>query len=292
MRFRLQRKDGGVEMDRPRSAQDILHLKGIRRQSWMTAYDFPQAQMVAAAGIDVILVGDTLGMTMLGYPTTLPVTLDDMLYHARTVRRGAPDTALIVDLPFLTYTTVETALANGGRLIAEAGADGVKLEGGRRVAEIIQRLVAEAIPVIGHLGLTPQSVHKMGGYRVQARSADDIVTLVDDAVCLAQAGVSAIVLEGIPNRVAEHVTQKISVPTIGIGAGNQVDGQVLVFHDCMGISPAVPKFVNRFASARDHIVQGLQAYSAAVREQTFPDDSHSYHISDAEWEKFLAATET
>lgn len=274
-------------MDRPKNAHDIRQLKGVRQQSWMTAYDFTQAQLVEEAAIDVILVGDSLGNTMLGHATTLPVTLDDMLHHAQAARRGAPKTALIVDMPFLTYTSPEQALINGGRLLVECLAEGVKMEGGRRIAGTVRRLVEDSIPVIGHLGLTPQSVHKMGGFRIQARTAQAIAALVDDAKSLADAGVSALVLEGIPDRVAAYVTEQVPVPTIGIGAGSHVDGQVLVFHDAMGITPTLPKFARAFAQARQHLVNGLTSYHEAVLDQSFPDADHSYHIPDAEWQKFL-----
>ncbi|MBX5468222.1 MAG: 3-methyl-2-oxobutanoate hydroxymethyltransferase [Firmicutes bacterium] len=274
-------------MERPKTAQDIRGLKGVRRQTWITAYDYVQAQLAELAEIDVILVGDSLGMTTLGYPTTLPVTVRDMMHHARIVRRGAPNTPMIVDMPFLSYTDPNQALRNAGRFIQGCGAEGVKLEGGRRILPQVEALVAEGIPVVGHLGLTPQSVHRFGGYRVQARAAEAIRELVEDAESLAEAGVIAIVLEGIPDRVAEYVTRRVPVPTIGIGAGNQTDGQVLVFHDCVGLSARLPKFAKPFADVRTVMVTGLAQYREAVLTQSFPDEAHAYHLADEEWERFL-----
>lgn len=261
-------------------------LKAQRPQVWLTAYDFIQAQLAEAASMDAILVGDSLGMTMLGYSNTLAVTTDDMVYHARVVRRGAPQTVMVVDLPFLTYRSPEIALTNAGRLMQEASADAVKLEGGRRVAECVQRLVSEGIPVVGHLGLTPQSVHIMGGYRVQAKTEEAIVQILDDAQSVVQAGITALVLEGIPDRVAELITERIAVPSIGIGAGQATDGQVLVFHDCLGLSERTPKFVTPFAQGRQVLGQGLEQYREAVLNGTFPDSDHAYHIADKEWARF------
>jgi len=276
----------------PKTALDLTGLKLERPQVWVTAYDFFQAQLAEEAQVDAILVGDSLGMTMLGYDSTLSVTMEDMLYHARVVRRGAPHTVMIVDLPFLSYRTVELALTNAGRLLQETQAEGIKIEGGHRLAETVVSLVAEGIPVIGHLGLTPQSVHTMGGYRVQARSREHIEQLLDDAESLAQAGISALVLEGIPDKVGALVTERIQVPTIGIGAGHATDGQVLVFHDCLGLSAYTPKFVAPFAQGRQVLAEGLKAYRSAVLDRTFPDDDHAYHMAHKEWERFIAGEAT
>lgn len=253
----------------------------------MTAYDYSHAQLVEEAGIDVILVGDSVGTTAMGYDSTLPVTLDNMIYHATLVRRGAPHTMMVVDLPFLTYTDRDTALKSAGRIMQETRADAVKLEGGRKVIEQVKALVLNDIPVVGHLGLTPQSVHSMGGYRVQARTGDSITDLVDDAQALDEAGISALVLEGIPDRVAAYVTEQVSIPTIGIGAGNQTDGQVLVFHDGLGLSSHYPKFAKPFADLRGAILDGLRQYQTEVQHRAFPDDAHSYHVPEKEWDEFL-----
>jgi len=268
------------------TAPDLRRQKGGTPLVWLTAYDFPGAQLAEEAGVDVILVGDSVGTTVLGYPSTIPVTMDDMVYHAKMVRRGAPHTMMIVDLPFLSYVTPEIALQNAGRLMQEALADGVKLEGGRSILPVIDALVQHEIPVVGHLGLTPQSIHRMGGYRVQARTADAIEALVDDAQALADHGIIALVLEGIPDRVAQYVTESIPVPTIGIGAGHQTDGQVLVFHDCLGLSSSYPKFAKPFAHVRQAMLEGITQYRREVTERQFPDETHSYHVPDKEWQEF------
>ncbi len=268
------------------SAYKLKEWKGNEPLVWVTAYDFTQARLAEQGGVDVILVGDSAGTTVMGYDSTIPVTLNDMVYHARMVRRGAPNTMMVVDLPFLTYTNAEQALANGGRLMQETLADGVKIEGGRRTLAAVDSLIRHDIPVVGHLGLTPQSVHAMGGYRVQARTHDAIQTLIEDAQALAEHGIAALVLEGIPDRVAAHVTEQIPIPTIGIGAGNATDGQVLVFHDCLGLSSRYPKFAKPFANLGEMAIAGLQRYGAEVRARSFPDDSHSYHVTDKEWDAF------
>lgn len=275
----------------PISRLTVPQLKARKGQTpitWITAYDVVQAQSAEAAQIDGILVGDSLGMTTLGYATTIPVTVDDMIHHARAVRRGAPETMMVVDLPFLSYATVQDALHNAGRIMQQTEADAVKLEGGRAMLPQIEALIAHGIPVVGHLGLTPQSVHQMGGYRVQARTVDTIRNLLADAQALAQGGVTALVLEGIPDRVASHITATVSVPTIGIGAGPGVDGQVLVFQDCLGLSVSLPKFVRPFAHLREAMIQGLTAYKKSVQTGNFPGPEETYHIDDEEWQRFLA----
>lgn len=268
------------------TAQKLKESKGQAPSVWLTAYDFPMAQALQDAGVDVILVGDSLGTTVMGYDSTLPVTMEDMIYHARMVRRGAPDTMMVVDMPFLTFASANIALTNGGRLMQETLADAVKLEGGRKVLDAVDALVGHDIPVVGHLGLTPQSVHSMGGYKVQARTHSAIRALIDDAKALADHGIAALVLEGIPDRVAAYVTEVVPVPTIGIGAGRQTDGQVLVFHDCLGLSSRYPKFAKPFAELRQATVAGISQYGSEVRARTFPDDTHSYHVTDKEWDAF------
>ncbi len=273
------------------TAQKLIQSKGQEPTVWLTAYDYTQARLAQDAGIDVILVGDSVGTTVMGYDSTLPVTLDDMVYHARLARRGAPDTMLVVDLPFLTFSSADKALASGGRFMQEALADAVKLEGGRRVLDAVDALVQHDIPVVGHLGLTPQSVHSMGGYKVQARTHDAIASLIEDAQALDDHGICALVLEGIPDRVAQYVTQSVSIPTIGIGAGSATDGQVLVFHDALGLSSRYPKFAKPFAELRNLALRGLAQYIDEVRTRSFPDDSHSYHVTDKEWDAFWTARE-
>ncbi|MCY0898805.1 MAG: 3-methyl-2-oxobutanoate hydroxymethyltransferase [Firmicutes bacterium] len=273
------------------TAQSLKGAKGQTPLVWITAYDYTAARLAEEAGVDVILVGDSVGTTLMGYPSTIPVTLDNMIYHATLVRRGAPNTMMVVDLPFLTYTNARDALANAGRIMQETLAEAVKLEGGRRVLEAVEALVRHDIPVVGHLGLTPQSLHTMGGYRVQARTHDSIQALVEDARALTEAGISALVLEGIPDRVAAYVTQEVHVPTIGIGAGNQTDGQVLVFHDCIGLSAHLPKFAKPFADVRTATLEGLRRYRREVQTRAFPDDEHSYHVTDKEWQAFWSEVE-
>lgn len=244
----------------------------------VTAYDYTMARLVDQAGIDAVLVGDSLGNVMLGYDTTLPVTLDDMIHHAKAVRRGISKALVVVDMPFMTYqTTVEKALENAGRLMQEAQVDAVKLEGGEPIAAVVRRLTEIGIPVMGHLGMTPQSVHQFGGYRVQGRKASEADRLIADALALQEAGAFAIVLEMIPAELAERVTSSVDVPTIGIGAGRGCDGQVLVLQDLLGMyEDFKPRFVKRYAEVGRIIREAVQAYIREVQDGTFPGDEHSY----------------
>jgi 3-methyl-2-oxobutanoate hydroxymethyltransferase len=259
----------------------------------VTAYDYPSARAADAAGVDVILVGDSLGMVVLGYDSTLPVTMDDMIHHARAVRRGAERPLLVGDLPFMSYQTgPEDALRNAGRFLQEAGMDAVKLEGGRRVAATVRALVEAGIPVQGHVGLTPQSVRALGGYRVQGKTREAALALLADARALQDAGCFSLVLESVPARLAAYVSERLEIPTIGIGAGAGTSGQVLVYHDLLGLFDAFqPRFVRRFAAAGEEIARGLAAYRAAVEDRTFPAAEHGYEIDDDEWRAFLAAAE-
>jgi len=247
----------------------------------LTAYDFPTAQIMEKAGVDVILVGDSLGMVVLGYDSTVPVTMEDMLHHAKAVRRGAPNTFMIVDMPYLTYARPKDALRNAGRLMQEGGADAVKLEGGEEYREIISFLTKAGIPVVGHIGLTPQTAGLLGGYKVQGTEIHSASKLLRDAGILAQAGVFMLVLEAIPAQLAAKITQSISVPTIGIGAGNQCDGQVLVIHDMIGVSDkTVPTFVKRYEMIEPLIVDAVQKYCAEVKDAAFPSDIHSFSMKE------------
>jgi 3-methyl-2-oxobutanoate hydroxymethyltransferase len=246
----------------------------------ITAYDEPWARLVDAAGVDLILVGDTLAEIVLGYETTLSVGISEMEHHVGAVARARPRALVIGDLPWMTYhTEVFDAVRNAARLI-RAGAGAVKLEGGRRRLPAIRAILDAEIPVMGHLGLTPQSVHAMGGYKVQGRHADAAVALVEDAVALTEAGCFAVVLEGVPDMLAERVTAEIDIPTIGIGAGGACDGQVLVLHDLLGMSarPA-PKFVRRYAEVGAIVTEAVANYAADVRSGAFPADAESYHAS-------------
>ena len=246
----------------------------------VTAYDAPWARVVDAAGADIILVGDSLAMVVLGYDDTLQVTVDDMAHHTAAVARSSPRALVVADLPWLSYhlSPAET-VANAGVLV-RAGAAAVKLEGGRTRVPMVEALVAAQIPVVGHLGLTPQSVHVMGGFKVQGRKPEAAAALVDDALALVDAGVFAVVIEGVPAEVAARVTESVPVPTIGIGAGPHCDGQVLVLHDVLGFGgrPA-PRFVRRYAALEDDAVQAVAAFAADVRAGAFPAESESYHLS-------------
>jgi 3-methyl-2-oxobutanoate hydroxymethyltransferase len=245
----------------------------------LTAYDYPTARLVDDAGIDMVLVGDSLGTAVLGYENTLNVTMDDMLHHARAVRRGIQHALLVVDMPYGSYqVSVEQTLQNGLRFVKEAGCEAVKLEGGRERATHVRALTEAQIPVIGHIGLTPQSIHRMGGYRVQGRSDTAAAALREDALTLEQAGAIALVLEGIPRNLAADITSLLSIPTIGIGAGPDCDGQILVFHDLFGLSfMRRPKFVRAFGDGYQVMEKGIQEFKQAVVTRSFPNDSESYH---------------
>jgi 3-methyl-2-oxobutanoate hydroxymethyltransferase len=249
-----------------------------RRFAVLTAYDFLSAKILDEAGIPVLLVGDSLGMVMLGYPTTLPVTMDDMLVHAKAVSRGARQALLVGDMPFMSYqVSTEEAIANAGRFIQEAGMHAVKLEGGGPVIEITRRLTEIGIPVMGHLGLTPQSVHTMGGFKVQGKTDAQAARILADARALEGSGAFSIVLEGVPSDVAARVTRALRIPTIGIGAGPATDAQVLVFHDMLGLTTGkAPKFVKRYANLAEEISRAAAAYSEDVRTGKFPAPEHEY----------------
>jgi 3-methyl-2-oxobutanoate hydroxymethyltransferase len=249
-----------------------------RRFAVLTAYDYLSAKILDEAGVPILLVGDSLGMVMLGYPTTLPVTVDEMIHHAKAVARGAHEALLVGDMPFMSYhVSVEQAITTAGRFIQEGGMHAVKLEGGGRTVEITRRLTAMGIPVMGHLGLTPQFVHQMGGFKVQGKSEKQAAQILADAKELEQAGAFSIVLEGVPSDVATKVTKALHIPTIGIGAGPGTDGQVLVFHDMMGLTTGkAPKFVKRYAKLADEITRAAQEYVREVGDGTFPGPEHSY----------------
>jgi 3-methyl-2-oxobutanoate hydroxymethyltransferase len=248
----------------------------------VTAYDTPMAQVVDNAGIDMILVGDSLATASLGYPDTLAATVEIMIHHSAAVARAQPSALIVTDMPWLSYhISIEETIRNAGRLVREGKAEAVKLEGGRKRLSAIEALLAAEIPVMGHLGLTPQSIHAMGGYRVQGKELEAAQTLIDDAKALAEAGVFALVLEGIPDVLAEIITREIAIPTIGIGAGPSCDGQVLVFHDVLGFSTGhhLPKFVRQYTQLAQLATEALQQYSADVQAGTFPNDSETYHTN-------------
>ena len=259
-----------------------LREKKLQRQpiTCLTAYDYASARLVDEAAIDVVLVGDSLAMTMLGHENTLSVTVDEMLHHVRAVRRGVKHALLIADMPFGSYHAgVEDALRNATRFVKD-GAEVVKVEGGEKRVDLIRRIIDAEIPVAGHIGLTPQSINMMGGYKVQGKSLADIEQLMRDAVALDGAGVACIYLEGIPRQVAAMITAEVETPTIGIGAGPDCDGQVLVFHDILNLSFAEPaKFVRKYGDAAALITQAVQAFRSDVLSGQYPADQESYHLS-------------
>ena len=246
----------------------------------LTAYDAPSARMVDAAGADMILVGDSLAMVVLGYDDTLQVTIDDMVHHTAAVARAKPSALIVADLPWLSYhVSAEDTVRNAAALV-RAGAQAVKLEGGRKRVSMIDAIIDAEIPVMGHIGLTPQSVHAMGGFKVQGRETSAALGLIDDAKALAHAGCFSIVIEGVPDVVGQMITDAVDVPTIGIGAGPRTDGQVLVFHDVLGIEDRVtPKFVRRYAEVKNLSVEALDRFAADVREGRFPSAAESYHLT-------------
>jgi 3-methyl-2-oxobutanoate hydroxymethyltransferase len=249
-----------------------------RKISMLTAYDASFARLIDQAGADVILVGDSLGMVVQGGGNTLPVTMDEMIYHCRSVARGTERAQVVGDMPFMSYqVSVEEGIRNAGRLVKEGGAEAIKLEGGADYAELASRLVKIGIPVMGHIGLTPQSLHAMGGFKVQGRSATQAKKILDDARALEQAGCYAIVLEGIPRELAGEITSALSIPTIGIGAGVSCDGQVLVIYDLLGMNEEFrPKFVKRYDNLAVRIRTAVEQYITEVRNEQFPDDEHSF----------------
>lgn len=259
------------------TVHDLSAWKAERRRfAMLTAYDFPTARILDEAGIPVLLVGDSLAQVVLGYDTTLPVTMDEMLHHCRAVSRGAKNALIVGDMPFMSFQeSQEEAIRNAGRFLKEGGAHAVKLEG--PLFDLAEALVSRGIPVMGHLGLTPQSVHAMGGYRVQARSDEAAERLLADAMSLDKAGVFSLVLEGIPADVARRVTETLRAPTIGIGAGPHCDGQVLVVNDLVGLtSGRAPKFVKRYAQVGEDIARAAREFAEEVEAGTYPDPDHSY----------------
>jgi len=256
----------------------IAALKGAHKVVCLTAYDYSTARIVDETGVHLILVGDSLGMTMLGYDTTLPVTMQDMLHHTSAVVRGVTHALVVADMPFLSYqASAEEAIRNAGRFLKEAGAGAVKIEGGAFRAPVLEALRENGIPVMGHIGLTPQSIRRFGSYKVQGRDREQARRLIQDAGALAAAGVFAIVLECVPAAVAEAITQSVPVPTVGIGAGPKCDGQILVTHDLLGLYPgATPRFVKRYAELGAKMKDALEAYKHDVEEGRFPGPEHCY----------------
>lgn len=257
----------------------------------LTTYDFTAAVLVDQADIDIILVGDSLGMVMLGYSGTTSVTMDEMLHHCKAVARGASKALLVGDMPFMSYQAdVAEGVRNAGRFLKEAGMECVKIEGGRETAATIRAIVQAGIPVMGHVGLTPQTVSQLGGYRIQGKTAASAKSLLEDALALQDAGCFSIVLEAVPAPVASHISQQLTIPTIGIGAGVGCDGQVLVYHDMLGLYDRLqPRFVKQYGTIGEAIVTAVQTYSEEVRSRKFPGEEHTYPMDAAEEAAFLAA---
>lgn len=261
--------------------------KDDEKISMLTAYDYSTAKLLDEAGVDSLLVGDSLGMVMLGYENTLQVTVDDMVHHCKAVTRGAKRAMVIGDMPFLSYhISVEDTIRNAGRLVQEGGAHAVKLEGGREVVDKIKAIVDAQIPVIGHLGLTPQSINIFGGFKVQGKNEEQAQKIVEDALLLQEAGVFAIVLECVPEKLAKLISEKLKVPTIGIGAGKYCDGQVLVTQDMLGMyTDFVPKFVKQYSNLCDSIKESTKRYIEEIKEGQFPAKEHTFKIDDEVLEK-------
>jgi len=266
----------------------LLQRKSLRPQdatkiTCLTAYDYPTARLLDEAGVEVLLVGDSLGMVMLGHETTLPVTVDEMLHHTRAVRKGTRRALVVADMPFGSYhAEIGESVRNAVRFVKEAGAEAVKVEGGERRLELIVRLTEAEIPVMGHVGLTPQSLHAMGGFKVQGKTPDAAEHLVRDARAVEAAGAFAIVLEGIPRELAALITRELRIPTIGIGAGPECDGQILVVNDLLGLTfSAVPKFARQYTNLSEIISSAAREYCSDVRRGTFPSDAESYHMPES-----------
>uniref|UniRef100_A0A7C6A0E1 3-methyl-2-oxobutanoate hydroxymethyltransferase n=1 Tax=Thermus tengchongensis TaxID=1214928 RepID=A0A7C6A0E1_9DEIN len=259
-----------------RTVKEFRQAKG-QRLVYLTAYDYPTARLAERAGVDAILVGDSLGMVVLGYSSTVPVTLEEMLHHTKAARRGAPDTFLVADLPYLSYATLDRALFAAERLLKEGGADAVKLEGGEEVVEIVSGLSRAGVPVLGHVGLTPQTASQLGGYRLQGRRPEEAERILKGALALEEAGAYGVVLEMVPKELAKEITERLSIHTVGIGAGPHTDAQVLVFHDVVGLyGDFKPRFVKRYLEGEKLFLEALSQYVREVREGVFPAEEHSF----------------
>lgn len=294
-----QKVNGPHDAAQPAARKKVTTLTFRQRKqrrepiSMLTAYDYPTALAVDQAGVDSILVGDSLGMVVLGYPNTLPVTMEDMLHHAKAVSRGARYALLVGDMPFMSYqVSVEEAVRNAGRFLQEAGMDAVKLEGGRERRDAIRAIVSTGIPVMGHLGLTPQSVHQFGGFRPQGRDAQAARRLLEDALLLQDLGCFSLVLESVPARLATLISERLEIPTIGIGAGVGCDGQVLVIHDMLGLFDRfTPRFVKKYAGLHGEIGRAITEYREEVETLAFPGPEHSVEMPEEEWQAFLRELE-
>lgn len=269
----------------------LLEKKRKRKPiTWLTAYDYPMAQMEERAGIDIILVGDSIGMTTFGYESTLPVTMDLLIPHTAAVRKGAPNAFLIGDMPYMSYqVSIEEAIRNAGRFMAECGCDAVKLEGGREMLDVVRAIVRATIPVVGHLGLTPQSIAMLGGFKAQGRDASTALRIIEDSKVLEEAGICLLLLEAVPPEVGKIVTERAEIPVCGIGAGPYVDGQCLIVHDMLGMFEAfTPKFVKRYTNIGEQIVKALGDFTKDVEKGAFPGPEHCYGMPKEETKKLRA----
>ena len=264
---------------------DFLNMKKNNEPIVMlTAYDYPSAKLAEAAGVDMILVGDSLGMVVFGYDSTIPVTVEDMIHHTKAVRRGAPNTFIVTDMPFMSYSTLNDALTHAKAIMQQSGANAVKVEGAGSVLQVISALTEAGVPVVAHLGLTPQSVGVLGGYKVQGKDVESAKRLLEEAKACEQAGAIALVLECVPKQLGEAITKQLTIPTIGIGAGIGTDGQVLVYHDVLGYGVGrVPKFVKQYANVQQTIQQALAEYVADVKTRQFPGDEQSFTMNEQQW---------
>lgn len=272
----------------------LLNMKSKGEKiAMITAYDFPTAMLADSANVDIILVGDSVGMVVLGYKSTVPVTLEEIMYHSRAVVRGVSRAMVIGDMPYLSYqVSVEEAMRNAGRLVKETGVDAVKIEGGKEMTNIVEALVKKlGIPVIGHIGLTPQRAAISGGYKLQGKDAKSAKEIIDDAFALEEAGAFAILFEFTTAEVAKIITEKLSVPTIGIGSGAYCDGQVLVLHDLLGLYKSVPKFAKKYVDLNKVILNALKAYLEDIRSCKFPAEEHTFHMDKQEYKKLLELLE-
>ena len=259
-------------------------MKGMKaageKITMLTAYDTPMARILDEAGVDILLVGDSVGSVMAGYPNTLPVTVEEMIYHTKAVVKGVTRALVVIDMPFMSYqVSIEDAKRNAGRMVKESGAEAVKLEGGKNMKGVIEAIAAIDIPVMGHIGLTPQSVHQMGGYKVQGKAEEQKRKIMEDALAVEEAGAFSLVLECIPTELAAEITERLTIPTIGIGAGIHCDGQVLVIHDVLGLLGNFrPKFVKSYVDLRQVISQAVETYMDEVKKGKFPSEEHTFHL--------------
>lgn len=256
--------------------------------TWLTAYDYPTAQFAEEAGIDMLLVGDSLGMCVYGYKDTLPVTMDQCIVHCQAVRRGAPNTFVIGDMPFMSYqSSVEKAVGNAGRFLKEAAVDAIKLEGGRRILPVVRAILDAGVVVVGHIGLTPQSSGQLGGHKAQGRTVESARALIDDALALEGAGIQMLLLEAVPPEVGQFITERLAMPVLSIGAGMHCDGQLLIVSDLIGQFQAfTPKFVRKYCNIAEVITKAMREYAAEVRAGRFPTEEHCYHMVEGECKKF------